>query len=77
MLINQEFINHLTPVEVTSLRICIDSLYKEKVKPDTTNYENVLSHVTCYPHSLDANGGLSDPVSHIILDQLGRQIGSN
>ncbi len=50
MLINQEFINHLTPVEVTFFKIGIDNLYKEKVKPDTTNYENVSSHVTCCPH---------------------------
>ena len=50
MLINQEFINRLTPVEVSFLRIGIDKLYKEKVKPDTTNYENVSSHVECCPH---------------------------
>ena len=50
MLINQDFINRLTPVEVSFLRIGIDKLYKEKVTPDTTNYENVSSHVTCCPH---------------------------
>lgn len=50
MLINQEFINHLTPVEVSFIRIGIEKLYKEKVRPDTTNYENVSSHVECCPH---------------------------
>ena len=50
MLINQEFINQLTPVEVSFIRIGIEKLYKEKVKPDTTNYENVSSHVECCPH---------------------------
>ena len=34
MLINQEFINHLTPVEVSFIRIGIEKLYKEKVRPD-------------------------------------------
>ena len=47
MLINQEFINRLTPVEVSFLRIGIDKLYMEKVKPDTKNYEYVSSHVVC------------------------------
>lgn len=50
MVINQEFINHLTPVEVSFIRIGIDKLFNEKVTPDTTNYENVCSHVTCCPH---------------------------
>lgn len=50
MRITQEFLNSLSPVEVSFLRIGIDKLYKEKVKPDTTNYENVESHVHCCPH---------------------------
>lgn len=50
MLINQEFINKLTPVEVSFLRIGIDKLYKEKVTAETTNYENVSAHITCCPH---------------------------
>lgn len=50
MLINQEFINHLTPVEISFIRIGIDKLFKEKVTSETTNYENVSAHVTCCPH---------------------------
>lgn len=50
MLINQEFLNNLTPVEVTFLRFGIDKLYKEKVTRETTNYENVSAHVTKCPH---------------------------
>ena len=38
MLIHQEFINHPAPAEVSIIRIGIEKLYKEKVKPDTTNY---------------------------------------
>ena len=44
MLINQEFINHLTPVEISFIRIGIDKLFKEKVTSETTNYENVSAH---------------------------------
>lgn len=50
MLINQVFINHLTPVEISFIRIGIDKLFKERVTSETTNYENVSAHVTCFPH---------------------------
>ena len=50
MLINQVFINRSIPIEVSFLRIGIDKLYKEKVTPDTTNYENDSSHVTRCPN---------------------------
>ncbi len=42
MLINQEFINRLTPVEVSFLRIGIDKLYKEKVRPDTHRLSSLM-----------------------------------
>ena len=45
MRITQDFLNHLSPVELSFIRTGIDKLYKEKVTPDTTNYENVESHV--------------------------------
>ena len=45
MRITQDFLNHLSPVELSFIRTGIDKLYKEKVTPDTTNYENIESHV--------------------------------
>lgn len=50
MRITQEFLNKLSPVELSFIRTGIDKLYKEKVKPNTTNYENVKSHVCKCPH---------------------------
>ena len=41
MRITQDFLNHLSPVELSFIRTGIDKLYKEKVTPDTTNYENM------------------------------------
>ena len=48
--ITQDFLNHLSPVELSFIRTGIDKLYKEKVTPDTTNYENIESHVQRCPH---------------------------
>ena len=50
MRITQDFLNHLSPVELSFIRTGIDKLYKEKVTPDTTNYENIESHVQRCPH---------------------------
>ena len=50
MLINQEFLNNLSPVEVTFIRTGIEKLYKTKVTHDTTNYENLNVHVDHCPH---------------------------
>lgn len=50
MLINQEFLNKLSPVEVTFIRSGIEKLYKSKVTHDTTNYENLNAHVEHCPH---------------------------
>ena len=50
MRITQDFLNHLSPVELSFIRTGIDKLYKEKVTPDTTNYENIESHVHRCPH---------------------------
>ena len=48
--ITQDFLKHLSPVELSFIRTGIDKLYKEKVTPDTTNYENIESHVQRCPH---------------------------
>ena len=56
MLINQEFINHPTPAEVSFFRIGIEKLYKEKGKPDTTNYTGSLPMMGC---SLDLSASRS------------------
>ena len=50
MSITQDFLNHLSPVELSFIRTGIDKLYKEKVTLDTTNYENIESHVQRCPH---------------------------
>ncbi len=50
MRITQEFLNSLSPVEVSFIRIGIDKLYKDKVTPETTNYENIESHVQHCPN---------------------------
>lgn len=50
MRITQDFLNHLSPVELSFIRTGIDKLYKEKVTPDTTNCENIESHVQRCPH---------------------------
>ena len=50
MRITQDFLNHLSPVDLSFIRTGIDKLYKEKVTPDTTNYENIESHVQRCPH---------------------------
>ena len=46
MRITQDFLNHLSPVELSFIRTGIDKLYKEKVTPDTKNYESgKLKHI--------------------------------
>lgn len=50
MLITKEFLDRLSPVEITFIRCSIDKLYKDKEKHETTNYENVNLHVECCPH---------------------------
>lgn len=48
MLITKEFLDRLSPVEITFIRCSIDKLYKDKEKHETTNYENVNLHVECW-----------------------------
>ena len=55
MRITQDFLNHLSPVELSFTRTGIDKLYKDKVTPDTTNYENIESHVQRCPHCGSVN----------------------
>lgn len=50
MRITQEFINSLSPVEITFIKVGIDKLYKDKVTKDTTNYDNLSIHVDHCPH---------------------------
>ena len=44
MRITQDFLNHLSPVELSFIRTGIDKLYKEKVTPDTTTMK-ILNHI--------------------------------
>ncbi|MDD7058947.1 MAG: hypothetical protein PUI03_08010 [Erysipelotrichaceae bacterium] len=55
MRITQDFLNHLSPGELSFIRTGIDKLYKEKVTPNTTNYENIESHVQRCPHCGSVN----------------------
>lgn len=50
MRITQDFLNLLSSVELSFICTGIDKLYKEKVTPDTTNYENIESHVQRCSH---------------------------
>ena len=50
MRITQEFLNQLTPVELSFIRISITKLCQEKIKHETTNYENLESKVEKCPH---------------------------
>ena len=50
MLITQEFMNRLTPVEVAFIRAGIYKLCQDKIKHETTNYENLESKVERCPH---------------------------
>ena len=50
MRITKDFSNHLSPVELSFIRAGIDRPYSEKVTPNTTNYENIESHVQRCPH---------------------------
>ncbi len=50
MLITQEFMNRLTPVEVAFIRAGIHKLCQDKIKHETTNYENLESKVGRCPH---------------------------
>ena len=50
MRITQDFINNLSPVEVSFIRIGIEKLLKDKVTKDTTNYDNLSLHVDHCPH---------------------------
>lgn len=50
MKITQEFMNSLTPVELAFIRAGIDKLCKDKIKHETTNYENLDAYVERCPH---------------------------
>jgi len=49
MLVDQEFLNNLRPVEIELIKACIYSLEKEKITKDTTNYENLKDTVCDCP----------------------------
>ena len=49
MLVNQEFLNNLRPVEIELIKSCIYALEKEKLTKETTNYENLKGTVCDCP----------------------------
>ena len=50
MRITQEFLNQLTPVELSFIRASITKLCQDKIKHETTNHENLESKVEKCPH---------------------------
>lgn len=50
MLVNQNFLNSLSPVEIEFIRVGLEKLFREKVNCTTTNYENLSLHVEKCPH---------------------------
>ena len=50
MRITEEFLNNLTPVEVSFIYAGITKLYQEKIRHETTNYENLAPKIERCPH---------------------------
>lgn len=50
MLVDREYLESLTPVEVERIKAYIDQVYKTKVTDKTTNEENLVTSVHCCPH---------------------------
>ena len=49
MLLSREELQKMSPIEAEYVYAYILELYREKVTPDTTNYENLNASVTCCP----------------------------
>ena len=45
MRITEEFLNSLTPVEISFIMASINKLSYDKIKHETTNYENLNSKI--------------------------------
>lgn len=50
MRITDEFLSNLTPVEISFIQASITKLYRDKVKHETSNYENLNPMVERCPH---------------------------
>ena len=50
MRITEEFLNNLTPVDVSFIYAGITKLYQEKIRHETTNYENLTPKIERCPH---------------------------
>jgi len=50
MQINQEFLNHLAPIELSFIQASINKLCRDKITDDTTNYDNVCNKVESCPY---------------------------
>jgi transposase-like protein len=59
-MLNKEFLDNLTPIEVELVHQYINLLFKDKVTTETTNYENLETSVTecphCHGHKFVKNG---------------------
>ena len=45
MRINQVFLNHLAPIELSFIQVSITKLCRDKITDETTNYDNVCNKV--------------------------------
>lgn len=50
MRINQDFLNHLAPIELSFIQASITKLCRDKITDDTTNYDNVCNKVEDCPY---------------------------
>ena len=54
-MVNQEFLNSLSPVEIEYIHSVINSLYRDNVTDETTNYDNLAPHMKRCPHCQSEN----------------------
>ena len=54
-MINKEFLESLSPVELEYIHSIIYTLYRDNVTEETTNYDNLAAHVDHCPHCYSKN----------------------